>query len=183
MGIVFTRHGLSHISDSDQIPLEDIADVSSRIKSILGDFLTEFQPSDVSSLDFEIHDIALYLGGIDPMSIVDSAEQISSEYLLEAQAMVWLFEHEMFNRETFWAIWSYFFSEELSPFNSDEDELLIALFEEISIIFKSRLTEEEHRELTLQAQTPWLGASIAATKYQFSSEALILKKRTKLRES
>lgn len=182
MGVVFTRHGLSHILDPDKVPLEDIAEVPPQIKSIFGDFLTEFKPIDVSPLDYEIHDIAKYLGEIDPMSLVDSEAQISSEYLVEAQALVWLFDHQVFNRETFWAIWIYFFTEELSPFKSQDDELMLAMFAEVSIIFQSRLTEEERLRLKHEAENPWMGASIAATKYHFSTQYLIEAKRKKLRK-
>jgi len=182
MGVAFTRHGLSHISDSDKIPLEDIAEVPPQIKSILGDFLTGFEPSDVFPNFFETLDIAKYLGDIDPMSLVDSEAQISSEYLVEAQALVWLFDHHMFNRETFWAIWIYFFTEELSPFNSQDDELMLAIFAEVSIIFQSRLTEEEQLRLKHEAENPWMGASIAATKYQMREKSLIEAKRDKLRK-
>jgi hypothetical protein len=45
------------------------------------------------------------------------------------------------------------------------------------------LTKAERDELKLNAETPWMGAGIAATKYQNSSEALISKKRKKLRNS
>ena len=182
MGAIFTRHGLSHILDPDKVPLEDIAEVPPEIKSILGDFLTEFEPGDVFPHLFETLDIAKYLGDIDPMNLVDSEAQISSEYLVEAQALVWLFDHHMFNRETFWAIWIYFFTEELSPFNSQDDELMLAMFAEVSIIFQSRLTEEEQLRLKHEAENPWLGASIAATKYQMREKSLIEAKRKKLRK-
>ncbi len=183
MEMKFTRHVLPQIKNSTEIPSENITEISPLVKEILADFLAGFRYWEANPADSELFDISRYLGEIDPLGLTDSEQQNSSEYLLEAQAITWLFNNQAFSRETFWAIWIYFFTDELSPFKSQDDELLIALFEEISIIFKSRLTEEERRELALQAQTPWLGASIAATKYQFSSEALILKKRRRLRES
>lgn len=182
MGVAFTRHGLSHISDSDKVPLDDIAEVPIQIRSILGDFHTEFKAKDVSPLDFETLDIANYLGDVDPMNLVESEAQVSSEYLVEAQALVWLFDNQKLNRETFWAIWIYFFNEELSPFNSLDDELMVAMFAEVSIIFQSRLTEEERLKLKHEAENPWLGASIAATKYQASTRYLVESKRKKLRK-
>ena len=182
MGTKFTRHGLSQIADSDKVPSEDIVGVPLQVRSILGDFLTEFEPSDVFPRFFETLDIARYLGEIDPMSLVDSETQTSSEYLVEAQALVWLFDHHMFNRETFWAIWIYFFTEEISPFNSQDDELMLAMFAAISIIFQSRLTEEERLKLAHEAENPWLGASIAATKYQMREKSLLEAKRDKLRK-
>ena len=117
------------------------------------------------------------------MGIDDSEQHKDSEYLLEAQSVTWLFDNQMFSIESFWAIWIYYFSEEISPFKSQNDELLMAMFGEISIIFESRLTKAERDELKLNAETPWMGAGIAATKYQNSSEALISKKRKKLRNS
>lgn len=116
------------------------------------------------------------------MSLIDSEAQISSEYLVEAQALVWLFDHHMFNRETFWAIWIYFFTEELSPFNSQDDELMLAMFAEVSIIFKSRLTEEERFRLKHEAENPWMGASIAATKYQMREKSIVEANRKRLRK-
>jgi len=183
MEMKFTRHVLPQIKNSNEIPSENITEISPMVKEILADFLAGFRSWEANPADSELFEISRYLGEIDPLGLTDSEQLNIQEYLLEAQAITWLFNNQAFSRETFWAIWVYFFSDELSPFKSQDDELLIALFEEISIIFMSRLTEEERRELALQAQTPWLGASIAATKYQFSSDALILKKRRKLRES
>jgi hypothetical protein len=183
MEIKFTRHGLVQIKDSNKVPPEDVVAIPSSVKRTLAEFLREFQPKEPNPLNSELFEIARYVGEIDPLGIIDSEQQKDSEYLLEAQSVTWLFDNQMFSIESFWAIWIYYFSEEISPFKSQNDELLMAMFGEISIIFESRLTKAERDELKLNAETPWMGAGIAATKYQNSSEALISKKRKKLRNS
>jgi hypothetical protein len=181
MEIKFTRHGLAQISDSNKVSPEDIVEIPSSVKKTLAEFLSEFQPEEANPLNSELFEIARYVGEIDPLGLIESEEEKNSEYLLESQSVTWLFDNQVFTIESFWAIWIYYFSEEISPFKSQNDELLMAMFAEISIIFNSRLTKAEREELKLKAETPWMGASIAATKYKFSSEALISKKRKKLR--
>ena len=181
MEMKFTRHGLAQIKDSNKVPPENVVEIPSSIKKTLAEFLKDFQPKEANPLNLELFEIARYLGEIDPLGIVDSKEQKDSEYLLEAQSFTWLFDNHLFNIESFWAIWVYYFSEEISPFKSQSDELLIAMYSEILIIFKSRLTSQERDELKHNAQTPWMGASIAALKFQYSSRVLISKKRKKLR--
>jgi hypothetical protein len=87
----------------------------------------------------------------------------------------------MLTSKSFCEIWIYYFDEEISPFKSQDDDLLKAMFDEISIILNSRLTDEERDELRHKAQTPYLGAGIAATKFHFAKQSLIEKKRKKLR--
>jgi len=182
VGIKFTRHGLAQIKDPQLVPIEDIVQISAPIEKILGEFLTDFQLKEVTVLDFEILEIASHLGELDPLNLIDSKQGFKSEYMPEAQAFIWLFNNQRFNHQTFWATWIYFFDEEISPFKSQEDELMLAMYESILLIFESRLTKEEREELRLKAQTPWMGAGIAATKFQFMERALIAKKRKKLRK-
>jgi hypothetical protein len=182
MEMKFTRHGLAQIKDSNKVPQEDVVQIPSSIKKTLAEFLNGFQPKEANPLNSELFEIARYVGEIDPLGIIESEQQKNSEYLLEAQSITWLFDNHLFSIESFWAIWIYYFSEEISPFKSQNDELLVAMFSEILLIFKSRLTNAERDELKHNAETPWMGASIAAVKFQQLSEALITKKRKKLRE-
>jgi hypothetical protein len=182
VGIKFTRHGLAQIKGPQLVPSEDVVQTSALIEQILGDFLTEFQLNEATSLDFELLEIASYLGELDPINLIESEQEFDSEYIPEAQAFIWLFNNERFNHQTFWATWIYFFDEEISPFKSQDDELMLAMYASISLIFESRLTKEEREELRVKAQTPWMGAGIAATKFQFLERAFIAKKRKKLRK-
>ena len=182
MEIKFTRHGLAQILDSNKVSREDVVEIPSSVKKTLAKFLSEFQPEEANPYNSELFEITRYVGEIDPLGLIESEEQKNSEYLLEAQSVTWLFDNQIFTIESFWAIWIYYFSEEISPFKSQNDELLVAMFSEILLIFKSRLTNAERDELKHNAETPWMGASIAAVKFQQLSEALITKKRKKLRE-
>jgi hypothetical protein len=181
MAAKFTRHGLAQVRYLNEVSLEGILPVPSSVQKTLEDLIRGFKPWEASPLDFELFEIARYLGEIDPLGIIDSEQERDSEYLLEAQSITWLFENQEFSINSFWAMWIYFFDEEISPFRSQVDELLVAMFAEISIILNSRPSKAECDELALKAQTPWLGAGIAAMKFQSSKQALIEKKRKKLR--
>lgn len=178
MFVKMTRHaallmGKNSVDDEVELPR-----IPRKVESLLGAQMEAYAPLQFSQLTSPLQEIATYLGEIDPIGILDPDGNNNDEYLIEADASIWLLKLGNFNPETFWALWIYFFDSELSPFKSPSDELLLAMHGRITLLFESRLTEEEILNLRYEAQTPWMGASIAYTK--FKAKVDWLKKRKQL---